>query len=44
MRKGNKMESKDYTAALDLAAEKFKKILEGQLERIEDMKRSEERR
>ena len=38
MRKGNKMESKDYTAALDLAAEKFKKILEGQLERIEDMK------
>ena len=32
------MESKDYTAALDLAAEKFKKILEGQLERIEDMK------
>lgn len=32
------MESKDYTSALDLAAEKFKKILEGQLERIEDMK------
>ena len=38
MRKGNKMENKDYTASLELAAEKFKKILEGQLERIEDMK------
>lgn len=32
------MENKAYAAALDAAAEKFKKILEGQLARIEDMK------
>lgn len=32
------MENKAYAAALDAAAEKFKKILECQLARIEDMK------
>ena len=32
------MENKAYAAALDAAAEKFKKILEGQIARIEDMK------
>lgn len=34
MRKGNKMESKDYTSALDLAAEKFKKYLKGSLKEL----------
>ena len=32
------MENKAYAAALDAAAEKFKKILEGQLARKEEMK------
>ena len=32
------MENTAYAAALDAAAEKFKKILEGQLRRVEDMK------